>query len=57
MAWEVLVAPEFQAWLISLPAEGKKGVAVDIEVLRCGRLGLNWAVLRWITSRDPSTRT
>ncbi len=34
MTWEVLVAPEFQAWLAGIPHEGKKAVAVDLEVLR-----------------------
>jgi hypothetical protein len=34
MSWEVLVAPEFQAWLASIPHEGKQAVAVDLEVLR-----------------------
>ncbi|MEK7414008.1 MAG: type II toxin-antitoxin system RelE/ParE family toxin [Planctomycetota bacterium] len=34
MTWEVLAAPEFQSWLASLPQEGRKAVAVDVEVLR-----------------------
>lgn len=34
MTWEVLAAPEFQAWLASLPQEGKRAVAVDLEVLQ-----------------------
>jgi hypothetical protein len=34
MTWDVLVAPEFQSWLASLPQQGKRAVAVDLEVLR-----------------------
>lgn len=34
MTWEVLVAPEFQFWLAGLPIQGKKAIAVDLEVLR-----------------------
>ena len=34
MTWDVLAASEFQTWLASLPLEGRKAVAVDLEVLR-----------------------
>jgi hypothetical protein len=34
MSWDVLAAPEFEAWLTSLPPESRKALAVDLEVLR-----------------------
>lgn len=34
MPWDVLAAPEFAAWLASLPLAGRMAVAVDLEVLR-----------------------
>jgi hypothetical protein len=34
MSWVVIVAPEYLAWLTSLPHESRKALAVDFEVLR-----------------------
>jgi DNA-binding XRE family transcriptional regulator len=34
MTWDVLAAPEFEAWLTNLPEESRKAVAIDLEVLR-----------------------
>lgn len=33
MPWEVLVAPEFTAWLAQQPTTGQMAIAVDLEVL------------------------